>query len=236
MNRKNITIIGGAVVLGIIVFFVLLRQPDVAPEPAIDHTIKVIGPPPLESVVATAAERRFVDLEPPAPPATPALDEEDDYPEPAIVESDEFQPENVEFAAQSVILDLGEYEVRTGEEFDLYLSLSAPALASLLLVLEFDAELLEYVPDSAEAVGDVFRNDIEFHEDPKGGRVALINGGLPGNKNTNAAHHDRAASFRMRALKPGEVTLTPASNGISFGNALGGTLEYEVHGGLVSIY
>jgi hypothetical protein len=64
----------------------------------------------------------------------------------------------------------------------------------------------------------------------------LINGGLPGNKNTNAAHHDRAASFRMRALKPGEVTLTPASNGISFGNALGGTLEYEVHGGLVSIY
>ena len=64
MNRKNITIIGGAVVLGIIVFFVLLRQPDAAPEPAIDHTIKVIVPPPLESAVATAAERRFVDLEP----------------------------------------------------------------------------------------------------------------------------------------------------------------------------
>ena len=55
MNRRNITIIGGAVVLGIIVFFVLLRQPDAAPEPAIDHTIKVIAPPPLESAVATAA-------------------------------------------------------------------------------------------------------------------------------------------------------------------------------------
>jgi len=236
MNRKNITIIAGAVVLGIIVFFVLLRQPDTAPEPAIDHTIKVITSPPEDTAVVTAAERRPVDLAPPSPPATPALDAEDDYPEPVIVESDEFQPEDVEFAEQSVILDLGEYEVRTGEEFDLYVSLSAPALASLFLVLEFDAELLEYVPDSAKAVGDVFRNDIEFHEDPKGGRIALINGGLPGNKNTNEAHHDRVASFRMRALKPGEVTLTPAGNGINFANAQGGLLEYEVHGGLVSIY
>lgn len=135
---------------------------------------------------------------------------------------------------QGVQIDLGQYEVPVGQEFEVSLALSAPALESLTLCLGFDAEALALVPSSAAPVGTAFRSGIEGYAGKDGRTLVLIHAGMPGRKNLDAASGGAAVVWRMRALRVGSTRLEvlPRSG---FTNARGESETYTVAGGEVSV-
>lgn len=236
MNPRQLSmLIGAPLILGVIVFFVLVhfRSEQVAPPPAklpgneiADSALATTPAEPQRSTVNHTAALATTAVAPPA---------EEPYPELVIVDSEEFTEADVIFSEQPVIVDLGEYTVQSGDEFDIDVSLSAPPLASFFMIFEFDKDVIQYVPETATRVGTVLQHDLEFHAHPKGGRIALINGGKPGSKNTSQANHDKAMTFTMRALQPGRVDLAFSEGNISFTNGHGEMMDYEVQGGTVWI-
>ena len=125
----------------------------------------------------------------------------------------EFFPEDRELCGKGVSLGLGDYHVSVGEEFTVEVSLEAEDMESFLLVLEYDPKLLAIVPDSAEAVGRVFRRGIEFNYKQDRGLVAIIHRGTPGQRNLLKANGETAVSFKMTALTEGETKLTVPPKG-----------------------
>lgn len=147
----------------------------------------------------------------------------------------EFFPEDRKFCGKGVSLDLGDYHVGVGEEFGVEISLEAESMESFMLVLKYDPELLAIVPDSAQAVGRVFRRGIEFNYKQDRGLAAIIHRGIPGQRNLLKANGETVVSFRMTALAEGETKLRVPPKGAGFGNAIGAEEKHVIVGGTVLI-
>gem|GEM_PF-1537615 len=146
----------------------------------------------------------------------------------------EFTAEDVAQCGRGVTLDLGSYEVRAGEEFEVKVRLTAPPLESLTLRLQFDSEVVSLVPDSTAPVGPQFRSGIECYAGRDGRSMALIHAGAPGKKNLDAGTGSPAVTWRMRAVRPGTARLEVAPQS-SFTNARGEDEQYSVSGGDVNV-
>lgn len=133
-----------------------------------------------------------------------------------------------------VRLDLGNYRVATGSEFDVLLSLHAPALESATVVLGYDPQALVVVPRSGRPLGSQFRGGIECYADEAAGRLVLIHAGTPGMKNVDAFAQGAAAGWRMRAVRPGQTQLR-VLEGSSFVNGRGDEEAAVVDGGVVDV-
>jgi len=164
---------------------------------------------------------------------------EDDGSAAADAASWEFSAEELADTERPVYLDLGDYQVAVGQEFEVALFLEAPALSSLDLVMVYDKELLEAVEGSEQTHGRVLREGMLFRINDKTGHVGIFSkdhGGLPGKKNLFTARNERIASFRMRAEAEGATTLSFVEDrGISFKNGLGVERPHEVFGGRIVI-
>lgn len=149
----------------------------------------------------------------------------------------EFTAADLADSDRPVYLDLGNYQAGIGDEFDVQLFLEAPALTAMTLVLRYDTELLDVVPDSAEAVGRVFRGlPLEFYVNAAEGAVGLFLARGTGLKNMLASRNEQVAVFRMRAKKEGTAVLRAHEDGgIEFTNARGALASCEVSGGMVVI-
>ena len=158
-------------------------------------------------------------------PGMPAIDETWEFTEGDLTEADR----------RDVEIDLGDYTVVPGEEFEVAVYLDAPPLQSFLLAMTYDMAMLRVVPESAKAVGGVFRAGIEFFEHPAGGRMAIMCATVPGQKNILAANDEQVAAFRMRALKAGETTIGIDTKGLNFDNGRGQREAHEIVGGKVVI-
>ncbi|OPZ23236.1 MAG: hypothetical protein BWZ02_03286 [Lentisphaerae bacterium ADurb.BinA184] len=181
---------------------------------------------------------------PPPPPTDAAAPDEarpsereaaaDDGPEPK--DTDEFTAEEAEHAAAPVILDAGRYAVRAGEEFDVTLTLTAPALSNVMLLMEFDPALLACLPASGKRVGWTFRQDIEFYANNDKGQLILISQGQPGAKHTRAVVDRPVASFRLKAKAAGQTALKFPAKGVEFTTAKGVAAEApQLRGGAIEI-
>ena len=181
---------------------------EAAPRPANQAKQTAVVPPPAPGKVELTPTKLAKTA---AKPAAAVVEE--NVPE----ESWDFTPEDLRAAeGRSVLVDLGEYTVQAGEEFDVSVFMDAPALQCALLAMKYDRELLEAVPDSGKAVGRVFRRGVEFFGDPATGRMALLCATLPGRKNILAAKDEKVAVFRMRAKKAGTATIEVDTKGVSF--------------------
>jgi hypothetical protein len=146
----------------------------------------------------------------------------------------DFTGEDLAQCGRGVELALGDYEARVGKEFTVTVSISAPALESLTLAVQFDRESLALVPGSAAPVGPQFRGGIECYAGKAGGSLVVIHAGTPGKKNVDGGTGGTALTWRMRALRPGtaQLTVLPQS---SFTSARGEDESYEVSGGSVNV-
>lgn len=157
-------------------------------------------------------------------------------PEKLDIFSEEFQQDDIRDEDMKVAVEIDDYEVLVGDEFDIAVRLSAPALESMTLLMEYDAELLECIADSAKAVGDTFRRGIEFYADNKKGRMVLINAGTPGAKNMEKAEDEMVATFKMVARKVGRTELVYPKVWSTFTNGKGMDIEdFRIHGGDILI-
>lgn len=158
-------------------------------------------------------------------PGMPVIDETWEFSEADLVEADR----------KDVKVDLGDYTVVPGEEFEVAVFLDAPSLQSFLLAMTYDLEMLQVVPESAKAAGGVFRAGIEFFQHPEGGRMAIMCATVPGQKNILAAKDEKVATFRMRALKAGVTAIGIDKKGLNFDNGRGEAELCEIVGGKVVI-
>lgn len=147
----------------------------------------------------------------------------------------EFTEEDLAECGAGVDVGLGRYNTRKGEEFEVAVSLKGPALASCTIVVDYDTDMLEVVPRTAEPVGRQFRGGIECYADEAGGRLILIQEGVPGKKNLDRSSGDHmSAVWRMRALRSGRTRLQVADE-TSFTNGRGEEEGYRVVGGDIVI-
>ena len=199
---------------------------EAAPQPAGQATQTAVVPPTPPSKAELA----------PTKPAETAAKRAVVVEENVQEKSWDFTPEDLRAAeGRSVLVDLGEYTVQAGEEFDVSVFMDAPALQCALLAMKYDRELLEAVPDSGKAVGRVFRRGVEFFGDPATGRMALLCATLPGRKNILAAQDEKVAVFRMRAKKAGTATIEIDTKGVSFEAGNGKKLTLDCPPGKVLI-
>ena len=146
-----------------------------------------------------------------------------------------FLPEDLEDKQKMVYMDIGNYDVDTGEEFEISIRVDAPALVNFSLMMEFNQEFIEYVSDSAKAVGKMFRYGIEFYAQNDKGRMILISKGHPGAKQTEKVEDRPVAVFRMKAKQSGITKINFSGKGIILLDPFGGKLEYDVKGGVIEI-
>ncbi|OGV61815.1 MAG: hypothetical protein A3K18_00520 [Lentisphaerae bacterium RIFOXYA12_64_32] len=220
-----------------LLFWWRAQMPRPAPAPPtppapVANRAPVPAPPAQPAVVTKAAP---VPAAVPAPAAAkteaPQAAAPDDPRDPAW----EFTEADIATAGRGAKVDLGDYQVAVGQEFSFEVGLTAPPLANLMLIMTYDPELLEVLPDSAKAQGNAFRRGIEFYADPKTGRMALISAGLPGQKNMLAAEGAVVASVRLRARKAGETRIGFIDRGISLTNARLEDEPCEVTGGRIVV-
>lgn len=146
----------------------------------------------------------------------------------------EFTPEELSQCGRGVGIDLGRYGVKVGDEFDVSVALTGPALESCTLIVQFDPVSLALVPGSALPLSAQFRGGIECYGDPAHGRLVLIHAGTPGQKNVDASSTGASVGWRMKALRSGDtrIVVLPES---SFSNGRGDEETYESRGGDVSV-
>lgn len=146
----------------------------------------------------------------------------------------EFTPEELSQCGRGVGVDLGRYGVKVGDEFDVSVALTGPALESCTLVVQFDPVLLALVPGSALPLSAQFRGGIECYGDPAHGKLVLVHAGTPGQKNVDASSTGASVGWRMKALRPGDTRLVVLPES-SFSNGRGDEETYESRGGDVSV-
>ena len=166
----------------------------------------------------------------------PKLDElKEQFDFAAVIAAEAFTKENVEDKETTVYMDIGRYDVDSGDEFEVNITVTAPALANFSLMMEFDPEYLYYVADFVDAIGKTCRYGIDFYAQNDKGRMILISKGNPGAKHTEKVIDKTIAKFRMKARKPGITTLASASSGMILLDAFGNEMEYDVQGGEIKI-
>jgi hypothetical protein len=143
-------------------------------------------------------------------------------------------PEDLAQCGRGARVDLGTCEAAAGSEFAVVLRLTAPALESCSLVVQYDPEALAVVPESARPEGPAFRGGIEAYAAPGGGKLVILHTGMPGKKNVEAAVAGPVVVWRMRALRAGvtHLVVLPES---SFTSGRGLDEAYEVAGGEVNV-
>jgi hypothetical protein len=146
----------------------------------------------------------------------------------------DFRAEDVAQCGQGVLIDLGNYEPSAGEEFEVGLRLTGPALESLTLQLRYDKDYLALVPGSVHPAGPQFRSGIECYAGRDGGTMILIHTGEPGKKNLDAGSGEVAVVWRMKAVQAGG-TRVEVSERSSFTSAEGEDETFRVVGGEVSV-
>lgn len=147
----------------------------------------------------------------------------------------EFNRSDLEGIDQPVRVDVGDYEATVDDELTLDIRVEAPALANFSVLMEFDPYYLEYLADSAKAVGDTFRTGIEFYAQNDRGRMILISSGFPGEKHTNPVAGEAVATFRMVMKKSGVTKINFPDEGLLFFNARGQRMKYTIKGGEIVI-
>jgi len=148
----------------------------------------------------------------------------------------EFTPE--ELAAEptaTVTIGLGKYQVRPEDEFDVKVTLKGPPLQAVVLALVFDRSVVEPIPDSGEAVGNVFRKGVEFFIHPTEGRAALFCATQPGKKNVLGARDEVVATFRMRAKAAGKTSIGADDKGLKLVGGSGMEIRSEFLAGEVTV-
>lgn len=228
--RNQLIIAFLAVFCGLVVVILFMRRPAPEPVPVPLPPAATVAPAPKVPPPAVRVETPLAAASAKPASAAPAPEWQ---PQPEA----QFDAEDVKQAGRGASLDLGNYSVRAGEVFDVKLVLDGPPLESMTLILNYDTQYLEAVPDSGKPVGKVFRQGIEYYVDNKKGRLALIHAGMPGMKNMNAAAREVIARFQMRAKAPGKVTLTPGmgDKGIDFTNGKMQEERFSITGGGVEI-
>jgi len=146
----------------------------------------------------------------------------------------EFTPEELSQCGRGVGVDLGRYTVKVGDEFDVRVALTGPALESCTLMVQFDPVALALVPGSALPLSAQFRGGIECYGDPAHGKLVLIHAGTPGQKNVDASSTGASIGWRMKAVRPGDTRLVVLPES-SFTNGRGDEEAYESRGGDVSV-
>ncbi len=229
--------------LGVVFFFICLmfKSPEKSVEEGLRKTHSTSPEAPVSEDAASSdgsglrAEGRLFHES--AEPASSSETEVDGVQE--VIDkiySEEFSQSDVSPEKMKVSMDLGEYTVDEGDEIEFGLKMSAPALESLTVLMEYDSTMLEYVKDSAKAKGKAFRNGIEFYADDKKGQMVLINAGIPGAKNINGVEETEIVTFRMRSKKAGKTKLECPTNAISFVNGRGNEIDnYSINGGFITI-
>ncbi len=146
----------------------------------------------------------------------------------------EFTPEELSQCGRGVRVGLGVYEVKVGDEFDVSVALTGPALESCTLMVQFDPGALALVPGSAVPLSPQFRGGIECYGNSSRGTVVLIHAGTPGQKNVDASPKGASVGWRMKGLRPGDTRLVVLPES-SFTNGRGDEEAYESTGGEVSV-
>jgi hypothetical protein len=166
----------------------------------------------------------------------PELDErEKQFDMAAMIVAEALTEENVEGKETTVYMDIGRYDIDSGDEFEVNITVAAPELANFSLMMEFDPKYLDYVADSAIAVGKTFRYGIDFYAQNDKGSMILISKGDPGAKHTEKVIDKTVAKFRMKARKPGITMLVSASRGMILWDTFGNEMEYDIQGGEIEI-
>ena len=246
-DRTTAAVIGCALAAGLmLLLLVWFRGGAPSPEPSAPERAEAAPPAPQP---VASAQRPEDDVPAPKPtdadtPGEQPVQEEPKAPPgrvilpglPAIDETWEFSEEDLAQAdREDVKIDLGDYTVVSGEEFEVEVYSDSPPLQSFLLAMTYDQAMLQAVPGSEKAVGKVFRAGIEFFQHPEGGRMAVLCATVPGQKNVLAAGNEKVATFRMRALKQGVTTIGIDKKGLNFTNGRGESELCEIAGGKVVI-
>ncbi|NOY80552.1 MAG: hypothetical protein GXP31_06060 [Kiritimatiellaeota bacterium] len=143
-------------------------------------------------------------------------------------ESWEFSVEDLAAAVgRTVSVELGTYQVRVGDEFEVHVILDAPPLQAVVLAMKYDPTSVEPIPGSAVSVGPVFRKGVEFFIQPAQGRMALFCATFPGKKNVLAAAGLEVARFKLRARKKGTTQITADTRGMKCLSGSGDSLPID---------
>jgi hypothetical protein len=190
---------------------------DVAPMSVEESLI----PPPVEefSKPVEPAETEH------APPSTVVIED-----------ADAFTADELAFKDLPVDVEIGDYRVSAGQEFEVTVVMSSPALMTFSLHLGYNPDLVEYVADSAEKVGGTFRGDVEFYCKPEMKQMILISTMNPGAKSSTIASRSPVARFRLRAKQAGVTELTILKQGTFYLNADGTQIaDFAISGGTILI-
>ena len=243
-TRKTVilAVLAGGLALVVLLLSLHFRKKaeSVSPPPGPGKPVPAVveGPAPSEvvkpPVAGGDAAKPAVKPVAAAPDAATPPPVADAGPEPS--DTDEFAPAEVKRAADPVIIELGNYVARVGEEFEVAVEMAAPALSNVMLLMEFDPAIVECVADSAKRVGWTFRKGLEFYADNAKGRMILISAGPPGAKHTRAVDGQPVVSFRMKGKAAGQVALKFPAAGTEFVTATGTpSKDPQVRGGVISI-
>jgi hypothetical protein len=147
----------------------------------------------------------------------------------------EFGPADLKEVGRGVVLDLGRYQARVGQEFDVVVRFEGPPLMIMVLGLDFDPTVVEVVFESARPVGSAVRSGIEFYADNTKGKLVLLPSGTPGMKNVNGGNGGPMAVFRMRGKAEGVAALTLTEGGAKFASGKGDEERAVLHGGDITV-
>ena len=202
------------------------RQPKAPPQPApvlAPDLANSATPPPVRVIPVESVASNRVEMPPNSLPVV-------------IEDPDAFTADELAFKDLPVDVEIGDYRVASGQEFDVTVAMSAPALMTFSLHLGFDPELVEYVPESAEKVGGTFRGDIEFYCKPEMKQMILISTMNPGAKSSTIASRSPVARFRLRAKQAGVTELSIIQKGTFYLNADGTQIaDFAISGGNILI-
>lgn len=214
-----------AIGLGLFGLRIATAERQVADAPAVADVAPVSVeespvPPPVEEF-SKPAEAAEIEHTPPS----------------AVIEDpDAFTADELAFKDLPVDVEIGNYRVSAGQEFEVTVVMSSPALMTFSLHLGYNPDLVEYVADSAEKVGGTFRGDVEFYCKPEMKQMILISTMNPGAKSSTIASRSPVARFRLRAKQTGVTELTILKQGTFYLNADGTQIaDFAISGGTILI-
>ncbi len=138
----------------------------------------------------------------------------DDLPRMTPNATDQFTATDIAHGEMPVVVDFGDYAVQVGDEFEVAVTLTAPALKTLAIPMAFDPTKLAVVENSAHERTNVLRGRMEFYPRNDKGMIGLLVSGFPGLKNTHECNGEVVAAFKLRALATGSVTLELLQPGV----------------------
>lgn len=152
----------------------------------------------------------------------------EDLPRMTPGEEDRFTEADIEHGESPVMVDFGEYLVKPGEEVEVFVTLTAPALKTLAIPLTFDPEKVAFVEASAVEKSNAFRGRMEFYGRNDKGLLGLLVAGFPGMKNSRECNGEVVASFRMRALAVGDANVAVLRQGVRVVSATSDLAEQAI--------